>query len=154
MLTSLINLIWTSSILEAKENRQEETSHTFLIFSASKATISSWSLSCSTSVNLCSNVSFSSCSLLHSFWAWVAWPLTVPRYSCNPLMTPSKSFFRASFAAIWPMEDREREGDNVNKEVLSRYILTAFNLLSYLLLVKDEILHFQLFLSYISFFMI
>lgn len=69
-------------------------------------------------------------------------------------MTPSKSFFRASFAAIWPMEDREREGDNVNKEVLSRYILTAFNLLSYLLLVKDEILHFQLFLSYISFFMI
>lgn len=60
-------------------------------------------------------------------------------------MTPSKSFFRASFAAIWPKQDREREGDDVQKKMLSGYIITAFRLLSYLLLAKNEILSFQLF---------
>lgn len=118
------------------------------------ATISSWSLSCSTSVSLRSNVSFSSCSFLHSLWAWLAWPLTVSRYSCNPLMTPSKSFFRASFAAIWPKTKKKGggEGNSVYKKMLSRYINTAFRLLSYLLPAKSESLSFQLFPTTLFFF--
>lgn len=60
-------------------------------------------------------------------------------------MMPSKSFFRASFAAIWPEQDREREGEDVYKKMLSGYIITAFRLLSYLLLAKNEILSFQVF---------
>lgn len=151
LLTSLTNLIWASPTSEAEETGKKKTNHTFLIFSASMATISSWSLSCSTSLNLCSNVSFSSCSFLHSLWAWAAWPLTVSRYSCNPLMTLSKSFFRASFAAICPKQNGKRQGDNVYKKMLSRYIITAFSLFSYLLLAKKEILSFQWFCTILFF---
>ena len=77
---------------------------TFLIHSASMATISRLFLSSSRSANLCSKDSLSFCNSLHSSLACFAWHLMLSRYCCNPMIILSKSRFSASFVAIWPAE--------------------------------------------------
>lgn len=84
--------------------RNTTLSLTFLIFSASMATISRLFLSSSRSANLSSKDSLSFCNSLHSSLACFAWDLTLSRYSCNPMIILSKSLFSASFVAIWPAE--------------------------------------------------